>query len=68
VVVARWLAAGRFRQSLTVFDMQWAGEMITFSKEKTTLTDEFLELENDVELRRIGVTRSVITTTLPCHS
>ncbi|KAH7096170.1 BAR-domain-containing protein [Auriculariales sp. MPI-PUGE-AT-0066] len=37
---------GKFRQ--------WAGEMIAFSKEKTTLTDEFLELENDVELRRIG--------------
>ncbi|KZV86090.1 BAR-domain-containing protein [Exidia glandulosa HHB12029] len=36
---------------------QWAGEMITFTKEKTTLTDEFLELEHDVELRRIGVER-----------
>ncbi|EJD43005.1 BAR-domain-containing protein [Auricularia subglabra TFB-10046 SS5] len=37
---------------------QWAGEMITFSKEeKTALTDEFLELEHDIELRRVGVER-----------
>jgi len=39
--------------------------MITFNKEKTTLTDEFLELENDVELRRVGITRSVSRRTIP---
>lgn len=31
---------------------QWAGEIV--SSNKTTLTDEFRELENDVELRRGG--------------
>ncbi|KAG9033766.1 hypothetical protein FRB95_014254 [Tulasnella sp. JGI-2019a] len=34
---------------------QWAGEVV--SSNKTTLTDEFRELQNDVELRRSGVER-----------
>lgn len=31
---------------------QWAGEIVSSSK--TTLTDDFKDLEKDVELRRVG--------------
>ncbi|KAF5375449.1 hypothetical protein D9615_007955 [Tricholomella constricta] len=35
---------------------QWAGEVIS-SRDKTTLSEEFQELEKDIELRREGATR-----------
>jgi hypothetical protein len=38
---------------------QWAGEVIS-SREKTTVPEEFLDLEKDIELRRDGVDRSVV--------
>ncbi|KAF7291627.1 BAR domain-containing protein [Mycena chlorophos] len=36
---------------------QWAGEVISTSKDKTTVSDEFKELERDVERRRDGAHR-----------
>ncbi|KAJ7064664.1 hypothetical protein C8F01DRAFT_1127609 [Mycena amicta] len=36
---------------------QWAGEVISTSKDKTTVSDEFKELEKDVERRRDGAHR-----------
>ena len=38
------------------FYFQWAGEVISF-RDKTILSDEFAELERDIELRRDGATR-----------
>ncbi|KAF7316533.1 BAR domain-containing protein [Mycena indigotica] len=38
---------------------QWAGEVISTSKDKTTVSDEFKELEKDVERRRDGAHRLV---------
>lgn len=38
--------------------MQWAGEVIS-SKEKTTVTEEFRELERDIDLRKDGMQRSL---------
>ncbi|TFK69203.1 BAR-domain-containing protein [Pluteus cervinus] len=38
---------------------QWAGEVIS-SKDKTIFTDEFRELEQDVELRRAGALRLLL--------
>ena len=41
-----------------LYFIQWAGEVI--SREKTTVHEEFLDLEKDIELRRDGVNRSVV--------
>jgi len=39
---------------------QWAGEVIS-SRDKTVVTDEFRELEHDIELRRQGLWKLHIT-------
>ena len=47
-----------FSFSPSLLNFQWAGEVIS-SREKTTVHEEFWELEKDIELRRDGVHRSV---------
>ncbi|TCD66638.1 hypothetical protein EIP91_001105 [Steccherinum ochraceum] len=41
---------------------QWAGEVIS-ARDKTTVSEEFKELERDVELRRLGNWRLQVTST-----
>jgi hypothetical protein len=47
--------------------MQWATEAISTSS-KTTVTDEFRELEHDIELRREGIQRLTIASRDYHHS
>lgn len=42
--------------------LQWAGEVIAV-RDKTIVTDEFRELEHDIELRRRGLSKCVYRTT-----
>ena len=44
------------RHYFLFFLKKWAGEVIS-SREKTTVHEEFLDLEKDIELRKDGVHR-----------
>ncbi|THU93410.1 BAR-domain-containing protein [Dendrothele bispora CBS 962.96] len=46
---------------------QWAGEVIS-SREKTVVSEEFVELEKDIELRRVGAERLFCASELYHHA
>ncbi|RDB17579.1 SWI/SNF and RSC complexes subunit ssr3 [Hypsizygus marmoreus] len=46
---------------------QWAGEVIS-SKDKTTVSEEFQELEKDIELRREGATKLLLASEAYQHA
>ncbi|KAF5327946.1 hypothetical protein D9758_016777 [Tetrapyrgos nigripes] len=46
---------------------QWAGEVIS-SREKTVVSEEFVELEQDIELRKLGAERLLLASSLYHHA